>query len=1134
MPKRGSLRNTLSAMLPLLTPAWLLFALAALVEHPLALIPILAANMLVMVAICRGAGFDLEASALRTVALRGTPYFVMSTANTAVVAAMLFGPVWWLAHDGSLPAALALSAALAASLFMLWRVWPAFALPFVWDDAYPDTAHASWLSAVLRRSFAFARHLTREHELLLAFGLPAGIALLLLALGALCLGGFGGALVGDTRIAVLALYAVLLSPLAHAVLVNRCLRALLADARSRRARPAEDAPAGVVEEDAPQLPAGISQSELDRTLLCAVHSTQVDLALAALERGGDPNATPPNDQRDQRSALMVAVTLPDLRLLRALIARGVDINRAVGGITPLIAATRDSYEGRPEAVTTLLANGADPRTADAQGNTPLHLAARGADPVIAALLVDAGAQIDAVNADGFTPLAIACGSANWRIAEFLLEHGAQTQAQTPQPAIVHAAAIAEDDPAGVKLLLRRRAAIDARAPLERTALMAAALAGNARIVEALLAGGATVDLADHRGTTALMEAARSGVVAAIDALGKRKPQPNHVDGSGRTALMIACQSRQSNEDAVRALLTLGADRGCVGSDGKRALDHAAAAGRWHIVALLDPEYPLPSTLGSDGAPRQEAHADHLLDALRFGHWNVAAEFVGVLDQWPAAALADLYLDLSDDGHAAARDWLANHGLDPAAQVSIGDTLVEALVAQLPASTDALRELLARGAPTGGAGLVARVLAKASGEAGDAALRDLARELLARGADWCGGVEGRRSTLHLAVAQGQVALTRDLLDRGADPDARDAQGRTPLHLAVVHEGGTALPLLQALVAAGADPEIATAVGETPLGLALAADPARARWLNWTGWRLPQRRLQQADLVAAAAAGDLDAVARLIELGLPLDATDAQGATALIRAAGSGHAALVVQLLDAGADTRCVSRSGMHCLAAAVAARREAVVRTLLSHGVAVDLPISGGGTALILAAALGEPRTVEALLESGANANAADDAGVTPLQALAQHAFGGGDAADARAVFDRLLQAGARLDTCNSDGQDALLVLLGARAQPGAHCDAEGVRALSEYLLQIGASVDTQDRRGVGVLHACALHGLLGCARLLKAHGAAVDQIDAFGRSAADVAALLGYVDVAAELGMPHASRIPGVRQTLRRPARAPD
>ena len=44
-----------------------------------------------------------------------------------------------------------------------------------------------------------------------------------------------------------------------------------------------------------------------------------------------------------------------------------------GRLTALLAATRDSWHGRPEAVMTLLANGADPRVPDADGNTPLHL-----------------------------------------------------------------------------------------------------------------------------------------------------------------------------------------------------------------------------------------------------------------------------------------------------------------------------------------------------------------------------------------------------------------------------------------------------------------------------------------------------------------------------------------------------------------------------------------------------------------------------------------------------------------------------------------------------------------------------------------------------------------------------------------
>ncbi len=87
---------------------------------------------------------------------------------------------------------------------------------------------------------------------------------------------------------------------------------------------------------------------------------------------------------------------------------------------------------------TLLANGADARTADNEGNTPLHHAARSTDPAVAALLLDAGAQVDALNNEGFSPLGIACASGNWRLARFLIEHGARPEPAGGQPALLAA------------------------------------------------------------------------------------------------------------------------------------------------------------------------------------------------------------------------------------------------------------------------------------------------------------------------------------------------------------------------------------------------------------------------------------------------------------------------------------------------------------------------------------------------------------------------------------------------------------------------------------------------------------------------------------------------------------------------
>ena len=60
--------------------------------------------------------------------------------------------------------------------------------------------------------------------------------------------------------------------------------------------------------------------------------------------------------------------------------------------------------GNTRKVLSLIAQGIDPDTRNAQGNTPLHLAALYGNSKAKELLIAAGADVSAVNDDGYTPL----------------------------------------------------------------------------------------------------------------------------------------------------------------------------------------------------------------------------------------------------------------------------------------------------------------------------------------------------------------------------------------------------------------------------------------------------------------------------------------------------------------------------------------------------------------------------------------------------------------------------------------------------------------------------------------------------------------------------------------------------------
>ena len=1127
-------------------PGWLAIAAAAFVTHPLTLIPLLLANALTMAAICHAIGFDPEPHFGRTVLRRGAAHLVMFTGYAALVFVLVAWPMLQLSHAPSLGATLALAAALVVALAALWRLWPAFGLVFVWDDAYPAQRDSSWIFIATRRSIAFGRHLSHEERFFSHF-LPAALSLLMMAFGLVALTGLYGMLPAEPRIAALVIYGVVLLPLGCLIVANRTLHALL---RARHSKQRGVAAPFAAHKKAPPAPVVLNEQERTagtveqaQALLLATRDGDIERALALVEAGADPDTAPTASDRDQRPVLMLAALLPDTRLLRALIAKGADVNRASGGITPLLAATRDSWHGRAEAVMTLLANGANPLVADAEGSTPLHGAVLSADAGVAAMLLDASAPINALTRSGVSPLAIACRAANWPLAKFLLERGAKPTPANGEPALVAAAGIADDDITGVKLLLKHRAAINAVDARHRSALLSAATEGHEQIARALCAANADITLADHRGSTALMEAARAGAGGIVQLLAEAQPDARARDHHGRDALTLACQSPRARSETISALLALGAEPKTPGSDGRSALDHAAAAGRWDLVALLDPDTPLPASHSRDVLAEGADTPAHLLDALRFAHWAVVSSFAERAREWPQAQLAQIYIDLATPGLSPARRWLLEHGLDAEARLSpqmpndaeiaqadapvpppLGRRLFDALLQQLPTSTEALDDLLQAGATPAGAGLLAQALARLSGAT---ACEALPLNLLERGADPFGVDSRERTPVHLAVINGQLTLLQKLLERGCDPNTRDRDGRTPLFAALEH-GDLALPLVRALIAHGANPEAADTNGETPLGLALE-HPAVERWLDWHDWPRPRRPLRADDLPAAAAAGSLLTVQRLLELGFAVDTQDAQGATALLRACGAGHREIASCLLDAGADAALAASSGVTPLAAAVAARRHTLVAQLLQYATDVDQRLPNKATPLMVAAAMGYPEIAEALLDGGADVNATDASGRSALHAAAQFGFEHNDSLRARRLFDGLFKRKADINHADGEGKTPLLLLLGAHLRPGTDCDATHIGALVPLLLDAGAKVEHADQRGVTALHACAMHALLPPARVLLARGADRLASDAFGRTAADVARQVGYVDIAHELA-PRVSAIPSVRQTLRQPA----
>ncbi len=269
---------------------------------------------------------------------------------------------------------------------------------------------------------------------------------------------------------------------------------------------------------------------------------------------------------------------------------GMPLRRS--GLVPLhYAAFWRAKKSQLKLIQRLLDAGADVRSADDQGYTPLHDSVYDNDPEPVRLLLEAGADADATTALGFTPLHLAALDGAGKAAELLLARGGKVNATANEGETPLAFAAMSGDADQVRQLLQAGAKVNAREADGMTPLLRAAYYSSAPAVLHLLAE-AGADLratSGESGAGALHYAATAGWQENIRTLLELGAELNARDARGTTPLLRAVAMRQSA--CVEQLLEAGADTDFQGDKGVQLCCLALAGKVPAIISSVEKACP---------------------------------------------------------------------------------------------------------------------------------------------------------------------------------------------------------------------------------------------------------------------------------------------------------------------------------------------------------------------------------------------------------------------------------------------------------------------------------------------------------------------------------------------------------------
>jgi ankyrin repeat protein len=283
-----------------------------------------------------------------------------------------------------------------------------------------------------------------------------------------------------------------------------------------------------------------------------------------------------------------------------------------------------------------------------------------------------------------------------------------------------------------------------------------------------------------------------------------------------------------------------------------------------------------------------------------------------------------------------------------------------------------------------------------------------------------------------------------------------------------------------------------------------------------------------LMFAAAFGNLETVAFLLDRGAAVNAANDFGATALLWSARDPEKARL--LVEHGADVNARSKQGRTPLM--LAASRpggSATVSLLLSKGADPKVKDGKGYTALHLAATIGDAAIMRLLLARGADPNALNDKGESPLIAATR-------SHNAEAVR-LLLQKDAKVNVANTsfntvrNGEIALIGIA-----PLHRAAAFGPIEMVRDLLKAGAKTDVRDSRGLTPLMFAVAADTANpeIVRALLQAGADVALKDENGETVLDWADKFQHPEILAALRKAGATRAREYRPPQRPDGRRPD